>query len=309
LPAAITTTLIDMPSFPVPTLRRWWTALIIGVAAVLLAGCSSLRLAYGGGPQLAWWWLDGYFDFTVEQSDAARGAIDGWFDWHRRTQLVPTAVFLESVASEMSEPTTPQAVCRVQERAAALVDVAVQQAILAAAPVSARLGPPQLRHLELRHEKVNAELRDEYLKPSPEQRRRATVERLVDRTENLYGRLDEAQRRLIAEGIETSPFEPERWLAERERRQRETLGTLRRLQAERADADQRIAALRALASHFGQSPDPAYRSYRDRLATYNCAFGARIHNATTPAQRQAARERLRGWASDLRAIAASATAP
>jgi uncharacterized coiled-coil protein SlyX len=104
--------------------------------------------------------------------------------------------------------------------------------------------------------------------------------------------------------VAASPFDPQAWLAERERRQRDTLQTLRRLTAERADRDRTIAALRMLTERMEISQDPAYRAYQQRLAEYNCAFGAQLHNATTPAQRQAAREQLKTWEGDLRALAA-----
>lgn len=34
---------------------------------VSLSGCSMVRLSYDQGPRLAWWWLDGYVDFSREQ--------------------------------------------------------------------------------------------------------------------------------------------------------------------------------------------------------------------------------------------------
>jgi DNA-binding transcriptional regulator YhcF (GntR family) len=82
------------------------------------------------------------------------------------------------------------------------------------------------------------------------------------------------------------------------------LATLRRLVAERADAGQRLAAMRALATHTERSPDPVYRAYQLKLGEYNCDFAARIHNATTPAQRLKARETLKGWEDDVRALIA-----
>ena len=82
--------------------------------------------------------------------------------------------------------------------------------------------------------------------------------------------------------------------------------TLRRLVAERADRDTRHAALRALLARTERSPDPDYRAYQIRLTQYNCGLAAQIHNATTAAQRQKARERLKGWEEDLRALAAPA---
>jgi hypothetical protein len=36
---------------------------------------------------------------------------------------------------------------------------------------------------------------------------------------------------------------------------------------------------------------------------------AELHNSTTPAQRQAAQERLRGWETDLRALIGGGSAP
>jgi hypothetical protein len=82
--------------------------------------------------------------------------------------------------------------------------------------------------------------------------------------------------------------------------------TLRRLVAEKADRDRVWPRLRALAERTERSPDPAYRAYQQRLTDYNCGFAARIHNAMTPAQRQASARPLKGWEDDLRALATAA---
>ena len=110
---------------------------------------------------------------------------------------------------------------------------------------------------------------------------------------------------MITAGIAASPFDPQAWLAEREKRQRETLQVLRRLGSERADRDRILAALRALAERAETSPDPDYRSHQQRVADYNCAFAAQIHNATTAAQRKEARDRLKGWGDDARSLMAA----
>ncbi len=84
---------------------------------------------------------------------------------------------------------------------------------------------------------------------------------------------------------------------------------MRRLLAERADRDQRVSALRALAERSQRSPDPTYRAYQVRLTDYNCAFAARVHNATTMAQRQRASANLKDWEDDLRAVIAAGATP
>ena len=56
---------------------------------------------------------------------------------------------------------------------------------------------------------------------------------------------------------------------------------------------------------MARSPREAYRGYQEKLENYNCAFAAMLHNATTPAQRQAAAAKFKGWENDLRILAGS----
>lgn len=279
---------------------------VIIAAALLLAGCSALRLGYDNGPRLAWWWLDGYVDFDSRQAPAVHAAIGRWFAWHRASELPRYAALLQEAGAALPQSTTPEAVCRWTDRAQEAPAAAIDRALREAVPLVAGLGEPQLRHLEQRYAKRLDEMREEYLQPDPAERRAASVERAVERFEELYGRLDAAQRRVVADGVAASPWDAEVWVAERDRRQREVVQTLRRLLAERADADTTLAALRTLASRSQRSADPAYREFQARLEAYNCGFAARVHNTTTPAQREHARERLAGWERDLRSLAAAA---
>ena len=280
-------------------------AWIIGALLLwLLGGCSSVRLAYSNGPQLAWWWLDGYVDFSSEQAPVARQAIDGFFEWHRRTQLPDYIALLVQAQQQVAEGTTPAAACRWQEQIRERLEPSLQQALQLGAELVPGLGEAQFKYLEKRYAKDNRDMRNDFLQPDPAERLNESVKRALERAERLYGRLDEPQRKVIAEGVAVSPFNPELWLAERQRRQRDTLRTLRRLVAERADAEQRLAALRALAQRTERSPEPEYRAYQLTLTDYNCALAAQLHNATTAAQRQRARETLKGWEGDFRALMA-----
>jgi hypothetical protein len=80
----------------------------------------------------------------------------------------------------------------------------------------------------------------------------------------------------------------------------------RDVDAARANA-QAQAAVRALAERQLRSPRPDYRAYQQRLTQENCALASAMHNLTTPAQRQPARDKLKGWEEDVRLIAAGAT--
>jgi hypothetical protein len=277
---------------------------IIGVLmAWLAAGRSSIRLVYNNGEQLGWWWIDAYFDFSREQTPQVKAGINRLFAWHRSTQLVPYAALLHAAQAPVMEPTTAAEVCRWQARVRDALQPALERALQEGSAVVPVLGKAQFDHLQEHFAKGNADRRDKYLQDDVDERRDAAVKRALKWAEGLYGNLDRPQKLVVEAGVAASPFDAKAWLAERERWQGEALKTLQGLAAEHADPDRVLAALRALAERAERSTDPVYRAYREQLATYNCAFAARIHNATTPAQRQVARDRLKGWEDDLRNMA------
>ncbi len=282
--------------------KTWIIGTLLALPVAWLGGCSSISLAYNNGPQLAWWWIDGYFDFNREQTPAVKQGLDQLFDWHRKTQLALYLPLLGAAQAQVTEPTTAALACRWQDQARELLEPTLERALNSATDVLPSLGEAQFKHLEKRYVKVLAEMRDDFLQPDLAERNQQSVKRALERAERLYGRLDEAQRRVITAGVAASPFDPELWWQERQRRQRDTVQTLRRLAADKADRDQRLAALRTLVARVERSPDAAYRAYQIKLADYNCAFAAQIHNATTLAQRKQARENLKDWETDLRQL-------
>ncbi|HSQ71296.1 MAG TPA: DUF6279 family lipoprotein, partial [Rubrivivax sp.] len=180
---------------------------------LLLAACSSVRLGYGSGPLLAWWWLDGYVDFSREHAPLAQQGIDRWFEWHRATQLPGYANLLADAAQEVLEPVTAAQVCRWQGRFRDTLAPALDRAVEIAADLVPTLGEVQLRHIEQRYAKGNDEMRSDFLQPDPGVRQRESVKRTVERVERLYGGLEAAQKQVIAAGVAASPFDPGRWLA------------------------------------------------------------------------------------------------
>jgi hypothetical protein len=297
------TTLIAMQVSRIKTVIIGLLFLLLGPA---LTGCSALRLGYGNAAQLSWWWIDGYFDFSREQAPQVKQTLDKWFEWHRGAQLAPYATLLAAAAQQVQEPLTPALACQWQDRIRSQLDPAIARAVLDFADLVPGLGEAQFKHMEQRYLKSNDDLRGDFLQPDAAERQRESIKRTVERAERIYGSLGDAQLKVIAAGITASPFNPELWQAERERRQRDTLQTLRKLVAERADRDQRVAALRALVSRSERSPNPDYRAYQLRLTDYNCALVAQMHNATTPAQRQKARANFLGWEADLRSLVQTA---
>ena len=271
-------------------------------ALALLGGCSALRIAYAQAPDLAYWWLDGYVDFNDAQTPKVREALAEWFAWHRRTQLPDYANQLARAQAELAADTTAARACEWQGELLKRAHTAWERAAPAAADLVLTVTPQQIQHVARRYAKSNAEFRDDYLQPNAARRAEVTLKRTVDRAETLYGRLTEAQRTRIAEGLQRSPFDPEVWFSEREQRQQAILAMLRRVNADGTSIDEALAAVRTQVEQIERSPREAYRRYTDRLNEFNCAFAANLHNSTSAAQRRTAAQKLAGWEGDLRAL-------
>lgn len=272
------------------------------IAVLLLSSCSMVQLGYHRGPQLAWWWLDSYIDFSREQKSHAKQAIRQWFDWHRGTQLPEYADWLAAVRSLINAPVTPEQICRWSDELQDILAPAFDHAVHLGAPVVLSLDESQRRHLEQRYTKSNDKLRRDYLQPDPKDRLNAAIKRSVKRIENLYGKIDQQQRDLIIASITVSPFSPEAWLAERQRRQQVTLTTLQQLADASLPSEQVATVLRGLIEHTHRSDSPDYRAYQIKLTEYTCDFIARMHNTTTPTQRRHAHDKLKSWENDLRVL-------
>lgn len=268
-----------------------------------IVGCSALRLSYNQGPTLAYWWLDGYADFSDEQAPRVKSALTDWFTWHRATQLADYAQALAAVRALAVKPVTAAQVCGEIEAWQQRLQRAFDQAVPALATQVRTMTVAQIDHLEKRQATRHAERVAEHQQASPDERQKAAFQRALDRAETLYGTLTEAQRQALAEALSASPFQAELWLAELQLRNAEIVRSLRQWHAERAPAATVQAGLRRLAAETSQSPRAAYRTQARRVSQANCALMAQVHNGTTTAQRQHAIDKLQGWEDDLRALA------
>lgn len=275
------------------------------LAAGLLAGCSAVRFGYNQAPELLFWWLDGYADFDDTQARQVRSRLGEWFAWHRRTQLPDYAELLARAQTDVLADTTPDRACRWFAEIRQRGEVAAEQALPRAAEVITTLKPAQIQHIERRYARVNEEFRSDFLDKEPARRLERSVDRTTERIEFLYGTLDERQRALVAQLVAASPFDAEAWYGERTQRQQEALQMIRRIAGTGIDRDAAVATMRAYGERMARSPREGYRRYQEKLEAYNCAFAATLHNATTPAQRQAAANRFKGWEADFRALSAS----
>jgi hypothetical protein len=270
-----------------------------------LSGCSTLKVAYNSSDELLYWWLDGYADLQDSQKQLTREALTELQRWHRQQQLPEYVALLQRMQAMAPNDITPAQVCAVTEDMKSSFIRVLRHIEPASAQLASQLKPDQLRSVRQRFDKTNKTWREDWLDPNAEERLRYRTKLATSRLEDFYGRLDKPQREALHQWLSTSIFDPALSYAERERRQADTMRTLQRI-AQEGPSKQESAQglLRALVDRSFNSPNERARTYGKDLWDENCAGFAKLHNSTTPAQRERMAQALRGYEQDFKTLMA-----
>ena len=288
---------------PIRSIRM--PGIILGLAlALALSGCSAVKLGYNSLPELLYWWLDGYADFTDAQESGMRAELARLDQWHRAQELPQLADVLARMEALAPGEITPQQACGVVADAQARMRAAAEAVGPAAGAVAATFSDAQLRHMEHKFRKSNDKFRREAIELPPAEAREKRYEQALERLEMVYGRLDAPQREVLRQGIARSAYDPARILADRQRRQQDLVQTLRYVVRARMQPEEARAQLRSWLDRALHSPDAAYRSWQEGLVAEGCRIFAAVHHSTTTQQRDQAVRRLRAYQRDLRELSA-----
>jgi hypothetical protein len=280
--------------------------IILALALLLgLSGCSAIKLGYNTLPEVAYWWLDGYADFTDTQRPVVRAELARLHAWHRAQELPRFAEMLGRLEQMVPGEITPQQACAIVDQVQERITVTADRAEPTVVALAVTLNDKQLRHLERKFRSSNETFQRENIDPPASERQEKRYERLLDRAETVYGRLDEPQRAALREGLAQSAYDPARILADRQRRQQDLLQTLRRISHGEVPPAEARTQLRAWLDRAQHAPDPAYRAWQEGLVQEGCRIFAGVHQRTTASQREQAVRRLRAYQRDLRDLAAA----
>jgi hypothetical protein len=274
-------------------------ALVAGLAA-----CSALRLGYNNLDEIAYWWLDSYVDFTDEQSPRAREDLARLHLWHRNEELPRLTRMLQDMEQLAPRDITPAQACTFVTEFRRQLRTVADRAEPAAVTLATGLRPEQLLHLQHKYQKNNAKYDDEWLAVPPSEQREKRFKQFQERAEMIYGKLEEPQREALRRDIDPTIFDPRRILAERKRRQQDSLQMLRQVAGGQAGFADARKLVRGYLDRVQVPPVKEYRDYQEALIQEGCRHFAVLHNSTSPAQREAAVRRLRAYQRDLRELAA-----
>jgi hypothetical protein len=281
-------------------------ARIIGLLALFaaLAACSAIKLGYNNLDDLAYWWLDGYLDFTDEQAPRVREDLTRLHRWHRTSELPQFGALLGDMERAAASDVTPAQACgfvaRVRERLGSMAE----QGEPAVTTFALGANAEQLAHLERKYEKVNAAFNKEWVQLPPGERADKRFDQFVERSEMIYGTLEEPQLMALRREMQQTTFDPKRVLHERKRRQRDALQTLKQLSGQPVALAEARRVVRGFLERMQEPGDPAARAYQQGLIDEGCRIFAALHNSTNAAQREVAVRRLRAYQRDLRELTA-----
>jgi hypothetical protein len=273
--------------------------LIAGALLAVLVACGT-QFVYNRLDWLTHYYLSSQVSLDGTQSRELRRGLDSFFAWHRRNELPRYAAFLDRMANDTARPVSLAQL----EAGRREIEKFMRDAVSHGAPEAARwfngLRPEQVDELFASLAEGERKSRKESCETDPAERHEKSVERFTDNVEDWTGRLSRAQRELIANGLASFESDACTEVSTRER-SRVEFRSLVDQHRQRPEFAERIAAF---LTHPEARWDAAYRRNVEADRARFMRLLADINQSLTPAQRNHTVERLRGYARELRQLAA-----
>jgi len=269
--------------------------LALAAAALLLAGCSALRLAYDNADVYVKYRAGQYLDVKGAQDHELAQRIDSFFAWHREAALPQYARIAEEAAARVAKGLSHDDLVWGYDSLVAHARLSLHAAAQRIAPLLDRLTPEQVAYMEKGFAEDNRKFARENLRGSEGDRRKRRAQRVEERLEDWVGNLSQAQVERVRQYSERAPLSGELRDRERRRLQAEVLAMVR---ARRAHA-----LLPERAANWRDGRDPQFTSANEAGRRELYALLLDLDRSLSAAQRARAQERLRLYAADFAVLA------
>ena len=255
----------------------------------LLQGCSVTRLAYDNADTFLRWQANSYFDFEGEQSDELDRRLAAALAWHRAKALPQYARLAEEASARMLRGVKREDLEWGYDSVKAQVGETLGAAAAEIATMLDGLSADQIAHLDQRMAEDNRKFVKEQVQGTVEERHQRRVKRNVERLEEWFGTLDEAQVGRVQSYSARAPFSAELRDRDRRRRQAELLAMLRAKEAKQRLVQWTVA--------WNQGREPAYAEAARQTEAEYFDLLLDLDRMLTPAQREACAARMQRYAA------------
>ena len=280
------------------------TYVVLALMLVVVAGCSSLRLAYNNGDTVLYWWLNAYVDLDRDQKGWVREDIDKLFDWHRKTQLKDYVEILRKGQKQVQGNVTQAELLADYDE----IKRRTQSLLLKAAPdladLARSLKPEQIAQMEKKFKSNNDDYRKKFLTGDQEKRQQLRYKKSMEQFELWFGSFSREQEAAIRKASDARPLDNEIWLDERTRRQRNVLNLVQKVQSEKLGKEATVALINTLIrDSFERLEHSERKPFFDAFENSTAQMVLTVIKIATPAQKEHAVKRMQGWIDDFNSLA------
>lgn len=264
---------------------------LIVCALLLCSGCSTIRFAYNNADVFLRWQAGRYLDLNGAESEELDARIEALVAWHRTNALPQYARLAAQAGRRFARGLSQGDLVWGYDS----LQVQWREVLRAGAgeigDVLDRLTPEQIGHLERQIAEDNRKFARDYLSGTVEERRRRRFKRNLERLEEWFGGLSDAQVERVRRYSERAPFTDALRDLERKRLQAELVAMLRAREAKLRLADWAV--------HWERGREPAHVAAVRAQRTEFFTMLLDLDKTLSAGQRQAAESRFRELASDF----------
>lgn len=263
-----------------------------------------MKIGYNNADTLALLQLDSYLGLTADQEHLVKERMNALLAWHRSTQLRDYAAFIDKMRAKVGSQVTAADVMEFNQQLNARMLTAGDKAAPDIAQVALTLTPEQIDRAAKKVANDATKARREFVRAEKD----AGAERVKkygERAESWFGKLTAEQKDIIRKSLASRPTHETWWIDERERRQREFISLLRKIQAERPTEEVAARWFRTYFMQLNVAPDADRRARAEAYRRGSAELIAQLINHATPEQRAALDKKLNDYAQDFRSLAAS----
>ncbi|MGH6612520.1 MAG: DUF6279 family lipoprotein, partial [Burkholderiaceae bacterium] len=224
-----------------------------------MTGCAAMKLGYNNAETLAVIQLNSYMDLTQDQELTVKERMNALLAWHRSTQLRDYASFIDRARAKLAGQVTAADVIEFNQQLNARMMTTGDKAAPDIAHMALTLTTDQIDQAAKKIAKDADKARREQarLEKQPGAER---VKKYSERAESWFGRLNDAQKEIVQKSMTNRPSDATWWIDEKERRQREFIALLRKVQAERPSEEAATRWFRTYFAQLAQAPDAERRA-------------------------------------------------
>ncbi len=210
---------MDFRHLTLPSLKRAFNyalkqrTLLALLVVVLVAGCSSTKLAYRYADWGIVWWVEDYITLTGDQKQQLNRDIETLRQWHCSAELPRYRVWLDELEADVAEgPPSETTVAYHQEQVFDFFPSLLEKATPVAVNLLSSLSDEQVRELATNMEESQQDMEQEFLADSPQATAEARAERTAERVERWLGDLSEDQHNIVHDWSASRGSQTEIWL-------------------------------------------------------------------------------------------------